>query len=475
MKWETVIGLEVHAELSTNTKIFCGCPTDFGARPNTQVCPVCSGMPGALPRLNRAVVDYALKLGLSLGCDITRHTTFDRKNYTYPDLPSAYQTTQFYFPICRGGSVEIEVRGEKKSVGIHQIHMEEDAGKLIHDPKNGQTYMDFNRSSMPLLEIVSKPDMRSAEEVIAYLERLRETLLYLGICDCKMQEGSFRVDVNLSIRPPGGEDGTRTETKNINSFKAITRAIEYETARQIEVLSEGGKIVQETRRWDDDLGESYGMRSKENAQDYRYFPDPNIPPVIIDEAWLAKTKSELPELAHEKRARYVKNFGVTPTEAVVLTNHKNISDLFETLAEKTNETAESAHLITGEIMRLLNATGTLPEDLKIDADKLASLIGLVLGGKINRNAYKETVEAVFLHNTDPMEYIEEHGLMMVSDSGAVEGIVAEVMKDNPGAVEDYRAGKQQAFGFLVGQVMKKLAGAGNPAVVREVLEKAIKQ
>ncbi|MCL2421600.1 MAG: Asp-tRNA(Asn)/Glu-tRNA(Gln) amidotransferase subunit GatB [Defluviitaleaceae bacterium] len=469
-KWETVMGLEVHAELSTKSKIFCGCSTAFGAAPNTNVCPGCAGMPGTLPKLNREVVEYAIKLGLALNCEINTLCKFDRKNYTYPDLPKAYQVSQLYAPICRNGHLDIEVGdGQQKTIRIHQIHMEEDAGKLVHNPRGGQTFMDFNRGGVPLLEIVTEPDFRSAEEVVAYLEKLRETLLYLDICDCKMQEGSLRADVNLSIRPVGGELGVRAEMKNLNSFKAINRAIAYESNRHIEVLEDGGQLIQETRRWDDDLGESFGMRSKANAQDYRYFPDPDIPPVSIDDAWLARVKENMPELAHQKRERYISEYGLTSADASILTGHKNLSDLFEKISEKSGEPKESANLILGEIMRLMNQTNTLPEDLTLDESKLVTLIGLVLGGKINRNAYKETIEVVFLNDANPEAYISEKGLMMVSDSGAIAALVEAVIADNPSAIEDYKAGKQKAFGFLIGQVMKQLGGSGNPGMVKKVL------
>jgi len=458
MKWETVIGLEVHAELSTKSKIFCGCSTGFGAESNTHVCPVCVGMLGTLPVLNRAVVDYALRLGLALGCDINRQCKFDRKNYFYPDLPKAYQLSQLYQPICTGGKVG--------NVRLHQIHMEEDAGKLLHDSRSGKTYIDYNRSGVPLLEIVSKPDLRSADEVIEYLNNLRETLLYLDICDCKMQEGSLRADVNLSVRPAGGELGTRTETKNLNSFKAISRAIEYEIERQIDILEDGGTITQETRRWDDDLGMSYGMRSKADAQDYRYFPDPDLQPISIDEAWLEQISISLPELAHHKRERYV-SLGISDVDAGILTNHKNISDLFEQLHKKTDNARESANLVTGEIMRLVSN----PEDMQdIDSDKLSILIGLVTEGKINRNAYKETVAAVFTNNVDPEIYVQAKGLLMVKDEAAVKTAVEAAIATNPKAVEEYKSGKDKAFQFLVGQSMRTLKGAGDPAAVREALK-----
>jgi aspartyl-tRNA(Asn)/glutamyl-tRNA(Gln) amidotransferase subunit B len=473
MKWETVIGLEVHAELSTKSKIFCACTTAYGGEPNTHVCPVCAGMPGVLPKLNRSVVEYALRLGLSLGFNITKYCKFDRKNYFYPDLPKAYQVSQLYAPICRDGHLDIEVAGKKKTINIREIHMEEDAGKLVHDANGAATFMDFNRCGVPLLEIVSQPDFRSSAEVIAYLEKLRETLLYLDICDCKMQEGSIRADINLSVRPFGGELGVRTETKNMNSFKAIARAIEYERERQIEILEDGGHIIQETRRWDDEKLESYGMRSKEDAQDYRYFPEPDLLPMEIDDAWLASIKANLPELAHEKRERYCRDFKIPESEAVVLTVHKNICDIFETLARKSGQPVEAAHLLTGEILRLMNNANILPEDLSVNADKLSTLITLVVGGKLNRGAYKETVEAVFTNDVDPEGYIAEKGLMMINDDNAVIEAVKAVITENQDSVADYKAGKEKVFGFLMWQVMKKLGWKGNPDMAKKTLTETL--
>jgi aspartyl-tRNA(Asn)/glutamyl-tRNA(Gln) amidotransferase subunit B len=474
MKWETVIGLEVHAELSTKSKIFCTCTTAYGGEPNTHVCPVCSGMPGVLPVLNRDVVEYALRLGIALNCTITQHCKFDRKNYFYPDLPKAYQVSQLYSPICRDGHLDIEAGGKEKTIQIREIHMEEDAGKLVHSANGSDTFMDFNRCGVPLLEIVSQPDFRSTDEVIAYLEKLRETLLYLDVCDCKMQEGSIRADINLSVRPVGGELGVRTETKNMNSFKAIARAIEYETTRQIEILEDGGQIVQETRRWDDEKLESHGMRSKENAQDYRYFPEPDLLPMEIDDAWLESVRKNLPELAHQKRDRYYREFGIPQSEAAVLTVHKNICNLFEAIANISGQPVEAAHLLTGEIMRLMNNANILPEDLSVDANKLSTLIALVTNGKINRNAYKETVEAVFTNNVDPENYIAEKGLMMINDDNAVIEAAKAVITENDDSVADYRAGKEKVFGFLMGQVMKKLGGKGNPDMAKKILTEMLK-
>ncbi|MCL2496218.1 MAG: Asp-tRNA(Asn)/Glu-tRNA(Gln) amidotransferase subunit GatB [Clostridiales bacterium] len=469
MKWETVIGLEVHAELATKSKIFCACSAAFGGEPNTQVCPVCSGMPGVLPRLNRAVVEYAIRAGLALNCTISQKCKFDRKNYFYPDLPKAYQVSQLYMPICRDGHLNIYIEGQKKVIGIREIHMEEDAGKLVHEAPDGGAFMDFNRCGVPLLEIVSQPDFCAAGEVLAYLEKLRETLLYLEICDCKMQEGSLRADVNLSVRPPGGALGVRTEMKNLNSFKAIGRAIEYESARQIAILEKGGHIIQETRRWDDDKGESSGMRVKENAPDYRYFPEPDLLPLYIDDDWLTRVKENLPELAHQKRYRYARDYGLSEIEASVLTGHKNISNLFEDVSALSGAPLEAAHLITGELMRLMHHTNTLPEDLCLDGRKLATLIGFVLAGRINRGAYKETIEAVFMRDVDPNIYIAAQGLMMISDDGPIISAVEAVLAANPGAVADYRCGIKKAFGFLMGQVMKEMNGAGNPDMVKKAL------
>ena len=506
MEWEIVAGLEVHAELSTKSKIFCSCKAAYGGSPNTHVCPVCAGMPGALPVLNREVVEYALRLGLALDCSITRRCKFDRKNYFYPDLPKAYQISQLYAPVCADGFLEIETDSGRKKIGIREIHMEEDAGKLTHSSQG--SLIDFNRCGVPLLEIVSYPDFTGADaseaaaQVIAYLEKLRETLLFLNICDCKMQEGSMRADVNLSVRRPGGVLGVRTETKNMNSFKAIRRAVEYEAERQIGMLEDSEKIIQETRRWDDENGTSSGMRSKENAQDYRYFPDPDLLPVNIDDEWIARARENLPELAFQKRERYARDYGISSEEARVLTSHKNISVLFETLARKSeavlsanadvsansgaavNAALEAAHLISGEIMRLMNNAGMLCEDLitrdaagdrgcPINADKLAVLIGFVARGKINRASFKEAVEAVFTSGADPEKYIAEKGMMMVSDDNAVIKAVEKVLAGNRDAALEYRAGKEKIFSFLMGMVMKELGRGGNPELAKKILQDSL--
>lgn len=474
MNYEIVMGLEVHVELATKSKIFCGCSTEFGGEPNTHVCPVCSGMPGVLPVMNKKVVEYAVKAGLALNCDITRKNRFDRKNYFYPDLPKAYQVSQLYFPICQNGKVEIDVDGVKKNIGIHEIHMEEDAGKLVHDPWDDCTLVDYNRCGVPLLEIVSEPDFRSAEEVLAYLNKLRDILMFLGVSDCKMQEGSMRADVNLSIRPVGQEEfGTRTEMKNMNSFKAIQRAIKYEAERQMDILDAGKEVMQETRRWDDNKGESYAMRSKENAQDYRYFPEPDLLPIEISEEWINDAKKNMPELPEAKRARYVEEFGLTDYDASILTSAREISRLFEDATELCGEPKEVSNLIMGELMRLMSETSTLAEDLTMEPKKIADLIGLIKGNKINRSVAKEVFEEMFKNNVEPVSYVTEKGLMMLNDDSLVEKTIDEIIANNPKSIEDFKSGKAKAKGFLVGQTMKALKGKANPQTVNQILDEKL--
>lgn len=474
MNYEIVCGLEVHVELSTKSKIFCSCTTEFGGEPNTHVCPVCSGMPGVLPTLNKSVVDYAIRAGLALNCDITRYNKFDRKNYFYPDLPKAYQVSQLYLPICQNGKVEIDVNGEKKYIGIHEIHMEEDAGKLVHDPWDDCTLVDYNRCGVPLLEIVSEPDFRSADEVIAYLEKLRDIMIYLGVSDCKMQEGSMRADVNVSVRPVGSEEfGTRTEMKNMNSFKAIHRAIGFEAKRQIELIEEGKRVIQETRRWDDNKDASFAMRSKENAQDYRYFPEPDLLPIEISEEWIQETKDNMPELPEAKRKRYIDEFGLTEYDAGVITSARELAYLFEDATEICKKPKEVCNLIMGELMRLMSETATLAEDVKMSAKDIATLIELIAEGKINRNTGKEVFEAMFKENVEPESYVKEHGLMMLNDDSLVSDTIDKILADNPKSVEDYNSGKEKAFGFLVGQTMKALKGKANPQSVNKILKEKL--
>ncbi|MGI6012380.1 MAG: Asp-tRNA(Asn)/Glu-tRNA(Gln) amidotransferase subunit GatB [Ruminococcus sp.] len=471
-QYETVIGLEVHVELSTETKIFCGCSAKFGGKPNTHTCPVCTGMPGALPVLNKKVVEYALKLGAAANCQINRYSRFDRKNYFYPDNPQNYQISQLYLPICRDGWLEIETAAGKKKVRIHEMHMEEDAGKLIHDEWEDCSLVDYNRSGVPLIEIVSEPDMRTAEEVIAYLEKLKMICQYLGISDCKLQEGSMRADVNLSVREAGSL-GTRTEMKNLNSFKAITHAIEGERARQIELLEEGKCVVQETRRWDDNKESSYPMRSKEDAKDYRYFPDPDLMPVIIPEGWIEDIKKEQPEFAEEKAERFQKEYGLPEYDAAILTQSRRMADIFEETARLSGQPKKASNWLMGETMRILKEKGMDPEELSFTPSHLADLILALERKEINQQGAKQVFEQIMEKDVDPLTYMKEQGLAMVSDDGAIGRAVDEVMAENPETVEDYRGGKEKVLGFLVGQVMKKMKGKADPAKVNALLREKL--
>ena len=473
-EYETVIGLEVHVELATKTKIFCGCSTAFGGAPNTHTCPVCTGMPGSLPVLNKQVVEYAMAVGLATNCAITQNCKFDRKNYFYPDNPQNYQISQLYYPICRNGHVDIEVDGVKKSIGIHEIHMEEDAGKLIHDEWEDCSLVDFNRSGVPLIEIVSEPDMRSAEEVIAYLEKLRMTIQYLGASDCKMQEGSMRADVNISVREVGAaEFGTRTEMKNLNSFKSIARAIEGERNRQIELIEDGKKVVQETRRWDDAKESSYAMRSKEDAQDYRYFPEPDLVPIVISDEWIARVKSQQPEFREEKKARYQEEFGLPEYDADIITGTKHLADIFEEATKICGKPKKVSNWIMGETMRLLKEKEMDPEDITFAPENLAKIVNLADAGTINNTAAKEVFEAVFNDNVDPDVYVEEHKMKQVNDEDALREAIEKVIAENPQSVDDYHNGKEKAIGFLVGQTMKAMKGKANPAMVNQILKELL--
>ena len=473
-QYETVIGLEVHVELATKTKIFCGCSTAFGGAPNTHTCPVCTGMPGSLPVLNKQVDEYAMAVGLATNCQIHQNCKFDRKNYFYPDNPQNYQISQLYLPICHDGGIEIETAAGKKVIGIHEIHMEEDAGKLIHDEWEDCTLVDYNRSGVPLIEIVSEPDMRSAEEVIAYLDKLRLIVQYLGASDCKLQEGSMRADVNLSVREVGAEQfGTRTEMKNLNSFKAIARAIEGERARQIELIEEGRQVIQETRRWDDNKEYSYPMRSKEDAHDYRYFPDPDLVPVIISDEWLQAVKDRQPELRTEKLARYKKEFDIPDYDAEILTGSKHLADLFEETTELCGKPKKVSNWLMGETLRLLKEAGQEPEEITFSAAHLAKLIELLDAGTINQTVAKEVFEQIFREDIDPEQYVEAHGLKMVNDDNLLRTVVEQVIAANPQSVADYRGGKEKALGFLVGQTMKQMKGKANPGAVNKMLKELL--
>lgn len=472
--YETVIGLEVHVELATKTKIFCGCSTAFGGAPNTHTCPVCTGMPGSLPVLNKGVVEKAIAVGLATNCSITRNCKFDRKNYFYPDNPQNYQISQLYYPICRNGYVEIEANGTKKQVGIHEIHMEEDAGKLVHDPYDDTSLVDFNRSGVPLIEIVSEPDMRSADEVIAYLDKLRMIIQYLGASDCKLNEGSMRADVNLSVREVGAEQyGTRTEMKNLNSFKAIARAIENEQERQIDLLEEGKSVTQETRRWDDTKGYSYAMRSKEDAQDYRYFPDPDLVPIIVSDEWLEEIQARQPELRAEKQQRYKQEYDIPEYDIDIITASKKMADLFEETIALGAAPKKVSNWLMVETMRLLKEHEKEADELSFSAENLAKLIQMVEAKEINGTVAKEVFEQIFEQDVNPEEYVEAHGLKTVNDEGALRSVVEEVIAANPQSVSDYKNGKEKAIGFLVGQTMKAMKGKADPGAVNKMLKELL--
>lgn len=475
-QYETVIGLEVHVELATKTKIFCSCSTEFGGAPNTHTCPVCTGMPGSLPVLNKQVVEYAIAVGLATNCSITQYCKFDRKNYFYPDNPQNYQISQLYLPICRAGGVEIETEAGKKTVGIHEIHMEEDAGKLIHMEGENCSLVDYNRSGVPLLEIVTEPDMRTSMEVVAFLEKLRSMIQYLGASDCKLQEGSMRVDVNLSVREAGSTAlGVRTEMKNLNSFRGISRAIEKETIRQIQLLESGRKVVQETRRWDDALEDSYVMRSKEDARDYRYFPEPDLPPVRVDEAWLKEIKARQPEFREEKRKRYRKDYGISDYDAGILTETKAMADVFEKAAALSKLPKKAANWLMGETLRLQKEHHMEAKELPFSPEHLAELVLLTESGAINSTVAKEVFEEMFLHDVDPGRYVEEKGLRTLGDEGELRDCIYRILEENPKSVRDYLNGKDRALGFLVGQTMKATKGQADPEKVQQLLKEILQK
>lgn len=473
-QYETVIGLEVHVELATKTKIFCGCSTAFGGAPNTHTCPVCTGQPGSLPVLNKQVVEYAMAIGLAANCEISRVSKFDRKNYFYPDNPQNYQISQLYLPIARNGYVEIENGGIQKKIRIHEMHMEEDAGKLVHDEWDDSTLVDYNRSGVPLVEIVSEPDMRSAEEVISYLEKLRMMIQYLGASDCKLQEGSMRADVNLSVRETGSEQfGTRTEMKNLNSFKAIARAIEGERERQIELLEAGKPVIQETRRWDDNKEHSYPMRSKEDAQDYRYFPEPDLVPIVISEEWIAAIKAKQPELRSEKLERYQKEYDIPRYDAEIITESRKIADIFEAAAALCGKPKKVSNWLMVETLRLLKDHNMEPEDIRFSPENLAKLVELTEAGTINSSVAKEVFEKMFADDTDPERYVEENGLKTVNDEETLKLVIQKVIADHPQSAADYRGGKEKAIGFLVGQAMKAMKGKADPQMVSRMLKELL--
>jgi len=470
MNYEIVIGLEVHAELATKSKIYCSCSTEFGGDPNTHCCPICTGMPGVLPVLNEKVVKYAVKAGLATNCEIAHYSKQDRKNYFYPDLPKAFQTSQYDLPLCKGGYIDIETDGNTKRIGITRIHIEEDAGKLIHDEWGGDTMVDYNRCGVPLIEIVSEPDMRSAEEVRLYLEKLKAILEYTEVSDCKMQEGSLRADVNVSVRPFGQKEfGTRTEMKNLNSFKAIVRAVEAESKRQIEEIEDGGKIVQATRRWDDNKGYSYAMRSKEEANDYRYFPEPDIPPIILSDEYIEKLRLGLPELPHVREKRYVESFGLPEYDAAILTNSKYFANFFESTAAFGVSPKLISNWMMGDMSRLMKDKELEPDQIPFEPEKLSKLIALIEKGIISGSIAKKVFEKMFETGEDPEIIVKKEGLEVVSDEGALKETVKKVVEANPQSVADYKAGKAKSVGFLVGQAMKETKGKGNPQLLNKLI------
>ncbi len=475
--YEIVMGLEVHSELSTKTKIFCSCPTEFGGEPNTHTCPICMAMPGTLPVLNEKVVEYAVKAGLATNCEISRNSKNDRKNYFYPDLPKSYQISQFDKPLCEHGYVEIEDdEGNPKKVRITRIHIEEDAGKLNHDEFGGGSLVDLNRAGVPLIEIVSEPDLRSAGEVDRYLKKLKSILEYIEVSDCKMQEGSFRADVNVSVRKKGASEyGTRTEMKNMNSFRAITRAIEYESERQIDVLEDGGKIEQETLRWDDVSGKTFPMRDKEDAQDYRYFPDPDLVAIRLSDEYINNIKDNLPEMPESRRARYIEDFKLSEKEARLLTASKYLSNIFEDAEKICGNAKAVANWLLSDISKILNEKELEPSDIPFTAEHLAKLVELIEKGTISSAIGKKVVTELFENPKDPEEIIKEKGWIQISDEGAIKEVVEKVIAANPQSVADFKAGKDKAIGFLVGQAMKETKGKANPQMLNKMFLEELKK
>lgn len=471
MNYETVIGLEVHSELSTKSKIYCGCTTEFGGDVNTHCCPICTGMPGVLPVLNEKVVEYAIKAGLAANCEIAKFSKQDRKNYFYPDLPKAYQVSQYDLPLCRNGYIDIEVDGKTKRIGIHRIHIEEDAGKLMHDQWETGSLVDLNRCGVPLIEIVTEPDMRSAEEAKAVLERIKTILEYIEVSDCKMQEGSLRCDVNLSIRPEGQKEfGTRTEMKNLNSFRSLVRSAESEAKRQQQLIESGGEVVQETRRWDDNKGVSYSMRSKEEAHDYRYFPEPDLVPIITDDEKIESIRQSLPELPDVRKKRFSEQYGLPEYDAWLLTTSKYLADFFEKAAEASGNPKTVSNWIMGDMMRIMKDRDFEYSQIPFAPSDLSALIGLIEKGTISGTIAKTVFEEMFNTGKHPEDIVKEKGLVQISDEGELAGIVRSILDSNQQSVADYKSGKDKAFGFLVGQVMKETKGKANPQVINRILK-----
>lgn len=469
-KYETVVGLEVHVELHTNSKIFCGCSTAFGAPPNTHTCPICLGHPGVLPVLNRQAVDFAMKAAMALNCKIADVSKFDRKNYFYPDSPKAYQISQFDQPIGENGWIDIEVNGETKRIGITRLHLEEDAGKLTHVDGGYASLVDFNRVGTPLVEIVSEPDIRTPEEAKAYLEKLKAIMLYCEVSDVKMEEGSLRCDANISLRPWGQEKfGTRAELKNMNSFRSVQRGLEYEQLRQAEILDAGGEVVQETRRYDDAVGKSFSMRGKEEAHDYRYFPDPDLVRLHISEEWKENVRASIPELPDARKARYTADYGLPAYDAEVITSSKKLADFFEDSLNYTKDAKAVANWMMGDLLGYLNTNSLELSDVKITGQGLGEMIGLLEKGTISGKIAKTVFKAMLESGKLPQQIVEEQGLVQISDEGALLTVVDSIIANNPQSVEDFRAGKEKAIGFLVGQIMKETKGKANPALVNKLL------
>ncbi|NJD02557.1 MAG: Asp-tRNA(Asn)/Glu-tRNA(Gln) amidotransferase subunit GatB [Ruminiclostridium sp.] len=476
MEYETIMGLEIHAELNTKSKIFCTCTTEFGGEPNTHCCPVCTGMPGVLPVLNKKVVEYAVKAGLAMNCSILDFSKQDRKNYFYPDLPKAYQVSQFDLPLCKNGDVLIEVNGVRKNIGITRIHIEEDAGKLIHDEWETGSLVDYNRCGVPLIEIVSEPDMRTPDEAKAFVERVKAILEYLDVSDCKMQEGSLRADVNLSVRPVGQEKfGTRTEMKNLNSLRSIYRAAENEAKRQINELESGGVIIQETRRWDDNKGYSYAMRSKEEAHDYRYFPEPDLVPVVVDEEWLGRIKASLPELPEARKSRYMHEFGLPEYDAALLTSSRRLADFYEEAASGSSNAKAVGNWIRGDLMRILKEKGLETVSIPFPGSHLAQLVSLIDKGTISGTIAKKVFEKMFESGREPLSIVKEEGLEVVNDESALVAAVKKILNSNAQSVADYKNGKEKAFGFLVGQAMKETRGKANPQLINKLIKEELEK
>lgn len=472
--YEIVIGLEVHSELNTESKIFCSCKNQFGGEPNTHCCPVCSGMPGTLPVLNKKAVMYTVKAGLACGCNISKFSKFDRKNYYYPDLPKAYQISQFDLPLCVGGKIDFQVDGEDKSVRLNRIHLEEDAGKLIHSEYGGGTLVDYNRCGVPLIEIVTEPDMRSPEEAIAFLETLRSILKYTGVSDCKMEQGSLRCDINVSIRKKGDtEFGTRTEMKNVNSFKAAYRAMQYESKRQIKLLEEGKEVIQETRRWDDNSNKSYTMRTKEDAQDYRYFPDPDLVPVVLTDKQIEDIKATLPKLPNERKKQYVEEYGLPAYDADVLTKDKEIADYFDAMQAKYNNPKTLSNWIMGDVMRMLKENDSDEIIIPIAPEALVDLLQMIDKGSISLAASKQVFEEMWKTGEKADAIVAKLGLTQINDTEELEKMVVDIIKNNPKPYEDYKSGNTKARAFFVGQVMKATKGKANPKIVNEILNKEL--